>query len=123
MILNDVLNCETMRYILVIYLTVFSTSIQGQSDSVRPDWNKLETELNLSLKGTNKYNVVNSKDAIINRDITFMNVAEAILIEIYGKENITKQKPFRIYHIKNYWINGWYSSEKFFRRDIPHHYR
>lgn len=88
-----------MRYILVIYLIVFSTSIQGQSDSTR-----LETELNLSLKDTNRYNVVNSKDVLINDDSTFINIAEAILFEVYGKANIRKQMPYKSYHIKHYWI-------------------
>lgn len=88
-----------MRYILVIYLIVFSTSIQGQSDSTR-----LEAELNLSLKDTNFYNVVNSENAIITNDSTFINIAVAILFEVYGKKNIRKQMSYKTYHIKHYWV-------------------
>jgi NTF2 fold immunity protein len=90
----------------LISIISFSFSLYAQSDSAksRPNWAKLEQELNLSLSGKNKYNVVNSKDAIINKAMTAMTVAEAILIEIYGEANITKQKPYNIYHIKNYWI-------------------
>ena len=95
----DAVNCGTMKYIPIIYLILFSTSIQGQSDSAR-----FEAELNLTLKDTNRYNVVNSDNAILTNDSTFINIAEAILFEVYVKANIRKQMPYKTYHIKHYWV-------------------
>jgi hypothetical protein len=55
-------------------LVIFSLPLQAQSDSARarPDWAKLEQELNLALSGNNKNNIVNSKNSIINTGITVM---------------------------------------------------
>jgi hypothetical protein len=64
----------------------------------------LENELNTALSGNSKHNVVSSKNSIINSSVTAMAVAEPILFDIYGKENIIRQKPYNLYHIRNYWI-------------------
>jgi hypothetical protein len=31
-------------------------------------------------------------------------VAEAILFKVYGEENISKQKPYRVYKTDHYWV-------------------
>jgi len=36
--------------------------------------------------------------------LTAISVAEPILFSIYGKDNITKQRPYEIYFIDNYWV-------------------
>ncbi|MFL9834611.1 NTF2 fold immunity protein [Chryseobacterium terrae] len=63
------------------------------------------------------------KSAIIKNEIlvekvipdsqTAVNVAESILFKIYGKENITKQKPYDVNFIDDYYvINGTLSRYK-----------
>jgi hypothetical protein len=61
-------------------LIIFSFPLYAQTDSAirRANWTKLEQELNLALRGMNKDNIVNSKNAIINSGITAMQVAERI---------------------------------------------
>ena len=46
-------------------------------------------------------------DTVITDKETATIVAETILFKIYGKDNITKQRPYEINHIDNYWVlNG-----------------
>ena len=64
----------------------------------------LEQELESALSDTTIHNVINKKTIIIKDSVTAINVAEAILFNIYGKDNIIKQKPYKIDFVKNYWI-------------------
>ncbi len=97
-------------YIIIIAFEICllnsSITLSAQSDSTWPraDMHKIKQELNLTLSGKDKYNLVNSTNTILNSGITVSIVAEAVLIDIYGKSNIERQKPYKIYHIKNYWI-------------------
>ncbi|NCP91189.1 MAG: hypothetical protein GW827_13335 [Flavobacteriales bacterium] len=46
-------------------------------------------------------------DTVIKDKETAIIVAEAILFKIYGKDKITKQRPYEINQIDNYWVlNG-----------------
>lgn len=46
-------------------------------------------------------------DTVIKDKETATIVAEAILFKIYGKDKITKQRPYEINQINNYWVlNG-----------------
>jgi hypothetical protein len=46
-------------------------------------------------------------DTFIKDKETATIVAEAILFKIYGKDKITKQRPYEINQINNYWVlNG-----------------
>ncbi len=46
-------------------------------------------------------------DTVIADKETAIIVAEAILFKIYGKDKITKQRPYEINQIDNYWVlNG-----------------
>lgn len=63
-----------------------------------------EIELKSALNDKTQHNVVNSKTIIIKDSLTATSVAEPILFGIYGKSKITTQRPYEIYHIKNYWV-------------------
>lgn len=46
-------------------------------------------------------------DTVITDKETATIVAETILFKIYGRDNITKQRPYEINQIENYWVlNG-----------------
>lgn len=46
-------------------------------------------------------------DKVISDSETAVEVAESILFELYGKENIVKQRPYDVNYIDNYYIiNG-----------------
>ena len=71
----------------------------------------LKIELVYQLKevlANNKlHNIINSKDKIIKNQETLISVIEPILFDIYGKENIEDQKPYRINDFENYYVvNG-----------------
>lgn len=61
-------------------------------------------ELNLALSDKKIHNVVNSKAFIIKNKETAIKVVEPILFQIYGQDNILKQRPYETYLINNYWI-------------------
>lgn len=63
-----------------------------------------EKELKLALSKKTQHNVVDNKNAIIKDSSTAINVAEPILFNIYGKQNIESEKPYETYKIGNYWV-------------------
>lgn len=44
------------------------------------------------------------KEKEINDEVSAISVAEPILFSSYGKENILKQRPYRIGKVQNYWV-------------------
>ena len=86
---------------LVIYLTACG---QSKSDRLILGKKNAEEEIKSALSDTTKHNVINSKTIIIKDSLTATTIAESVLFGVYGKTNITKQKPYEIYHIDNYWL-------------------
>jgi hypothetical protein len=98
-----------MKYfkkILILFsLLVYMTSCgQNKSDRLILGKKYAEEELKSSLTDTTKHNVLKSETLIIKDSLTATTIAESILFGIYGKGNITKQKPYEVYHIENYWL-------------------
>lgn len=95
-----------IKIILIISLITVCFAAFGQSklDRLTLGRQNAEKELKSTLTGTNQHNVVNSKTAIIKDSLTAISVAEPILFGIYGKNNITQQRPYEIYHLDNYWL-------------------
>jgi NTF2 fold immunity protein len=98
-----------MKYfkkILTLFsLLVYMTSCgQNKSDRLILGKKYAEEELKSSLTDTTKHNVLKSETLIIKDSLTATTIAESILFGIYGKVNITKQKPYEVYHIENYWL-------------------
>lgn len=63
-----------------------------------------ENELNTALSEKSPHNVLNNSPVLIKDSSTAIQIAEPILYSIYGKENITKQRPYKIYFINYYWV-------------------
>jgi hypothetical protein len=63
-----------------------------------------ENALKFALSGTTQHNIINNKSAIISDSVTAISVAEPILFKIYGKDNITRQRPYETYLVNNHWI-------------------
>jgi hypothetical protein len=63
-----------------------------------------EKELKSALADKTQHNVVDNKTVIIKDSLTAISVAETILFSIYGKDNITQQRPYEIYFVSNHWI-------------------
>jgi hypothetical protein len=43
-------------------------------------------------------------DTIISDRQSAINISEAILFKVYGKDNIIKQKPYETFFIDGYWV-------------------
>ena len=43
-------------------------------------------------------------DTLIKTQETAIKVAETLLFEIYGEQNIVKQRPYEVYNLEGYWI-------------------
>ncbi len=84
----------------------FALSACGQTKKERLFLGKsyAQEELKLALTDKKQHNVVDNKTVIIKDSLTAINIAEAILFGIYGKENITKQRPYETYLLNNYWV-------------------
>jgi len=107
-----------MTHIKAIYfltLLTFTLTACGQTKGDRTVLGKeyAEQELKSSLTDKSQHNVIDNKTVIIKDSLTAINIAEPILFSIYGKDNITKQRPYEIYFIDNYWLitgtlpSGW----------------
>lgn len=98
-----------MKNILFVLLTLTTLTSCGQNKQERITLGKkyAEQRLKSALTDTTKHNVINNSNSIINDSLTATTIAETILFRIYNKTNITKQRPYEINHINNYWVlNG-----------------
>ena len=95
-----------IKEIYFLILLTFTLTAFGQTKGDRNINGKeyAEQELKSSLADKSQHNVINNNVVIIKDSLTAINVAEPILFSIYGKDNITKQQPYEIYFIDNYWL-------------------
>ena len=61
-------------------------------------------ELNLALTDKTKKQIV--VDTLIKDKETAIQISEAILFKVYGKDNIVSQRPYETYFMDGYWIIG-----------------
>lgn len=92
-----------MKYLLVIFLA-FTINSCAQNNRLILGEKYAKEELDAVLAKKSGHNVVDNKELIVKESKTAIKIAEAILFEIYGKENIERQKPYEEYLIKNYWV-------------------
>lgn len=60
--------------------------------------------LNSTLYTFSKQHLENVSPIILKKEATAVETAEKILFDIYGKDNIVKQRPYEVYFIDKYWI-------------------
>ncbi len=97
---------KDLAFVLII-LSTLNACGQNKQDRIKLGREYAEQELKSALTDSTKHNVINSDNVILNDSLTATTVAETVLFSIYGKTNITKQKPYEINHINNYWVlNG-----------------
>lgn len=89
---------------LIVFLLFFVLTACAQSGRSNLGRQHAEAELKAALSADKIPNVVNGESLIIKDSITAIAVAEPILFDIYGKDNITRQKPYEVYLIETYWI-------------------
>ncbi len=92
-----------MKYFLLIFLA-FTINSCAQNNRLILGEKYAKEELDAVLAKRPGHNVVDNKELIVKESNTAIKIAEAILFDIYGKENIEEQKPYEKYLIKNYWV-------------------
>ena len=102
-------NNRLMTIIKIIYLLTLLTYTLNACGQIKDDRIILGKsyagqELKSTLSEKSQHNVIDNKTVLINDSLTAINIAEPILFSIYGKGNITKQRPYEIYFIDNYWV-------------------
>ncbi len=98
-----------MRNLILTFLILSTLTSCGQNKQNRITLGKnyANEELKSALTDTTRHNVINNSTIVIKDSITATTIAETVLFKIYGKTNITKQRPYEILHINNYWVlNG-----------------
>jgi len=95
-----------IKAIYFLTLLTFTLTACGQTKGDRTILGKsyAEQELKSALTDKLQHNVIDNKTAIINDSLTAISIAESILFSIYGKNNITEQRPYEIYFRDNYWV-------------------
>ena len=96
----------TASIISIFTFLMLTLAACGQQQNTRTILGKsyAENELKSALVDKTQRNVVDNKIVIIKDSGTAISVAEPILFNIYGKENIIRQRPYETYLINNYWI-------------------
>jgi hypothetical protein len=94
------------KSLLVLTFSAITLGAFGQTKNDRTNLGKshAEQELKSALTDKSRHNIVNYNTVIIKDSTTAINIAEPILFSIYGRENITKQRPYESFFINNHWI-------------------
>jgi hypothetical protein len=95
-----------IKTILFLTLLIFTLAACGQTKNDRTILGKsyATQELKIALTDKSQYNFLDGKRIIIKDSVTAISIAEPILFSIYGKDNITEQRPYETYLIDNYWV-------------------
>ena len=95
-----------IRSIVIIGGCFFAFNVQGQ-DKYKNDTLGLynaKKELKQALSDITTNNPIKQKDVILDTKDKAINFAEIILFDIYGKEEIEGERPYKIFSVDNYWI-------------------
>ncbi|WP_299242418.1 NTF2 fold immunity protein [uncultured Aquimarina sp.] len=95
-----------MKHILVVIfiLTTCLTYSQDDNEHRRISKEQAENIINQTLKDSTLHNVIGNKEILTSEKV--IKFSEFILFDIYGKENIEKQKPYDVFLIDQYWLIG-----------------
>jgi len=98
-----------MKYLFFILLSLNCYS-QSKSNNLEKEYAK--KELKIALSEPKFDNRIDNKTNIIADSIIAVKVAEPVLFNLYGKEDIENQKPYEIVFADNYWIISGANSHK-----------
>ena len=97
------INLKSIFFLAILTISLTACG-QNKSDRLILGKSYAQQELKSALTDKEQHNVIDNKSVIIKDSLTAINTAEPILFSIYGKDNITKQRPYETYLIDNYWV-------------------
>lgn len=101
-----------MKYFVffLILISILSCNIKVESNSNFEKIKISEKDILKEISDSTLHNTI-GKDELIIDEKTAISMVEPLLFSVYGKENIVKQKPYKIGKFKNYWvISGTFNS-------------
>jgi hypothetical protein len=90
--------------LLLCCFTITISCAQNRSERFILGLEVAKTALAETLSNRKSANVIDNVRSIIKDSSTAVAAAEPILFDLYGKENIIRQRPYEIYHINNHWV-------------------
>ena len=90
----------------ILFLVVLVSILSCNKEIETPSFEKIKLSEKETLKEINDSTLHNAigKDEIITDEKTTISIAEPLLFSVYGKENIIKQRPYKIGKVQNYWV-------------------
>ena len=95
------------KYFLIQFcLIILSFSIFGQTNIIKAKNDSIyaKEELQKAIANPKQDNYLILNHIIVKDSLAAVAIAEPILFGIYGKTEILSEKPYKIFHINNYWI-------------------
>lgn len=94
----------SMKNIILFLILISILSCNKEIET--PSFEKIKLSEKETLKEINDSTLHNAigKDEIITDEKTAISIAEPLLFSVYGKENIVKQRPYKIGKVQNYWV-------------------
>ena len=92
------------RTILLLLLISISACEQRFSTDQQGEKSAGEQKVMDALTDTTGHNCIDQKRIIIKNEEIAINVVEPILFDMYGKENILDQRPYKVSKVKDYWL-------------------
>ena len=91
---------------LIILFLILISILSCNKEIETPSFEKIKLSEKETLKEINDSTLHNAigKDEIITDEKTTISIAEPLLFSVYGKENIIKQRPYKIGKVQNYWV-------------------
>lgn len=93
---------KTIYLLPILTILFFSCQSDKSKEESATKWANKEVEA--ALTETNKHNYIDYKNIIIKDKETAISIAELVLFDIYGKENIIEQRPYRVENSHGFWI-------------------
>ena len=90
----------------ILFLVVLVSILSCNKEIETPSFEKIKLSEKETLREINDSTLHNAigKDEIITDEKTAISIAEPLLFSVYGKENIVKQRPYKIGKVQNYWV-------------------
>ena len=94
-----------MKNVWILFLFILAFSCNKKKALNHPSFEKIKLSDKEILKEINDCKLFEiDKEKEINDEVSAISVAEPILFSSYGKENILKQRPYKIGKVQTYWV-------------------
>jgi hypothetical protein len=94
---------KQMTFLFLLLIPVWSMA-QEFKESTEASQQQARLELVKAQQDSTAHNVIRPDFVVFKNKEMVISYAELILFDMYGKENIERQKPYTIDYVDNHWI-------------------